>query len=236
MPPGDATVLAGDCRAILPVLPSRAYGLVLTDPPYGIGYRSSFVRNRAKAKRESDRQRHKWEAIAGDDALDLAWLTDARRVTADVGAWFIFCDLRALDTVWRAVEAAGMDPRSCVVWDRETHGMGNLQRSFSPRADGAVFATCGDWLFPHRRRPPNVLRFPRVHHSAARHPTEKPLALMRYLVETLARPGDVILDPFCGVGSTLVAAAQLGHDALGIELAPGYAREAAVRVHAEKWG
>jgi site-specific DNA-methyltransferase (adenine-specific) len=54
------------------------------------------------------------------------------------------------------------------------------------------------------------------------HPTEKPLPLMRYLVEKLTRPGELILDPFMGAGTTLVAARQLGRRAIGIELERRY--------------
>lgn len=66
--------------------------------------------------------------------------------------------------------------------------------------------------------------------AANHHPTVKPLALMRYLIQMITPPGGVILDPFTGSGSTLVAAAELGFHAIGIELDPEYAEIAARRV------
>ena len=62
------------------------------------------------------------------------------------------------------------------------------------------------------------------------HPTVKPLALMRYLIQMVIPPGGIVLDPFMGSGSTLVAAAELGFHAIGIELDPEYAEIAARRI------
>ena len=62
------------------------------------------------------------------------------------------------------------------------------------------------------------------------HPTVKPLALMRYLIQMVTPPGGIILDPFMGSGSTLVAAAELGFHAIGIEMNEEYAEIAARRV------
>lgn len=76
-------------------------------------------------------------------------------------------------------------------------------------------------------------KFPDHDHRLAganHHPTVKPLALMRWLITMVTPPGGIILDPFMGSGSTLVAAAQLGVKAIGIELDPGYAEIAARRV------
>lgn len=67
---------------------------------------------------------------------------------------------------------------------------------------------------------------PRANH----HPTVKPLALMRYLIQMVTPPGGIVLDPFAGSGSTLVAAAELGFGAIGIELSEEYAEIAARRV------
>ena len=62
------------------------------------------------------------------------------------------------------------------------------------------------------------------------HPTVKPLALMRYLIQMITPPGGIVMDPFAGSGSTLVAAAELGFHAIGIELSEEYAEIAARRV------
>lgn len=75
----------------------------------------------------------------------------------------------------------------------------------------------------------SVLRFPNLHGSAI-HPTEKPVALLRTLIAYACPPGGLVLDPFAGSGSTLVAAMESGRRAVGVELNPGYAASAATRI------
>ena len=78
----------------------------------------------------------------------------------------------------------------------------------------------GEWVNTDNPRKP----------KANHHPTVKPLALMRYLIQMVIPPDGVVLDPFCGSGSTLVAAAELGFHAIGIELSEEYAEIAARRI------
>jgi len=66
--------------------------------------------------------------------------------------------------------------------------------------------------------------------TVLRHPTEKPVALMRLLIESSSLPGEIVLDPFAGVGSTLVAAVVTGRRAIGIEIDERYAEIAAERL------
>jgi site-specific DNA-methyltransferase (adenine-specific) len=65
------------------------------------------------------------------------------------------------------------------------------------------------------------------------HPTQKPLNVLSSLVRAFSRPGDHVLDPFCGSGSTIVAALRLGRSAIGIELDPKFAEAAKSRLEAE---
>lgn len=78
----------------------------------------------------------------------------------------------------------------------------------------------------------SVLRY-KSEHGHALHPTQKPVALMRMLIEFSTKPGDIILDPFCGAGSTLVAAKQLGRRAIGIECNLEHCMNAAARLSQE---
>lgn len=67
------------------------------------------------------------------------------------------------------------------------------------------------------------------------HPTQKPVEALTPLVETFSKPGDLVLDPFCGSGSTLVAARDLGRDFLGIELSREHHRTASERLADAAW-
>lgn len=120
-----------------------------------------------------------------------------------------------------AMEIAGFSVKSVLVWDREVHGMGDLKGNFAPRYDTCIFATKGRYLLPGKR-PADVIRCQRLNGAELVHPNEKPIDLLRQLVEATTVPGALILDPFAGSGSTLAAAAMTGRRYIGIELDAEY--------------
>lgn len=81
-------------------------------------------------------------------------------------------------------------------------------------------------------QPDNVIAAPAGPDDAGLHPTQKPLELMKALIELVTLPGQVVLDPFCGSGTTLVAAAELGRRWIGMEIDEGYCRAARERLRA----
>lgn len=209
-------IIAGDCLRWLPRLASESAHLICTDPPYGVGYRSW-----------SD------ETVANDDAPFIWWLREAWRVCRSPGALACFCRWDVQDTWKMAIEAAGFTVKGQVVWDKIVHTCGDTRSTFGPAHEVIWFATKGRWSFPGRR-PKSVLTHRRrlgSHVDPTRtHPTEKPVPLMRELIEHLTAPGDLVVDPFCGTGSTIVAAKQLGRSAIGIELERHYTLIARSRV------
>ena len=113
--------------------------------------------------------------------------------------------------------------------------MGDLKASFAPRHDVIIFATKGKFEFPNKR-PDDVIACPKVGNSSLIHPNEKPIQLLERLVEATTNPGDLILDPFAGSGSTLAAAAKTGRDYIGIEIDPQYSEIAAQRASEHQKG
>ena len=116
-----------------------------------------------------------------------------------------------------AMQLAGFTVKSVLVWDRMHHGMGDLKGNFAPRYDTCIFAVKGRYILPGGR-PDDVIQCQRLNGAELVHPNEKPVDLMRQLVEATTVPGALILDPFSGSGSTLVAAALTGRQYIGIEL------------------
>lgn len=129
-----------------------------------------------------------------------------------------------------ALKIAGFSVKSVLIWDREIHGMGDLKGNFAPQYDTCIFAVKGRYVLPGKR-PTDVIRCKRVNGAELVHPNEKPAALMRQLVEATTKPGELVLDPFAGSGSTLAAAAATGRQYIGIELDPEYCRIAQKKVH-----
>ncbi len=120
-----------------------------------------------------------------------------------------------------ALRLAGFTVKSVLVWDRMHHGMGDLKGSFAPRYDTCIFATKGRYILPNGR-PDDVIQCQRLNSAELVHPNEKPVALMRELIEATTAPGALILDPFAGSGSTLAAAALTGRQYIGIEISAEY--------------
>jgi site-specific DNA-methyltransferase (adenine-specific) len=192
-------VFHGDCSRWLGEISDGVVDAIITDPPYGIDYQSSWA--------APERRKPK---IAGDMSPYVDWLGEAFRVVKESGCLVCFCRWDVDHVFKAAIAEAGFTLKSQLVWDKGTHGMGDLRAAFGPQHENAFFAVKGrGFTFPGRR-PVSVLRVKKV--PAPTHPNEKPVDLLRQLVEALTRPGDVVLDPFCGSGSTAVACFDSGRD------------------------
>lgn len=216
-------VICGDSLAVLKGLPDNYVDLVLTDPPYGINYQSA---------RRVDKSQWK-PKIANDKLPFIWWLYDAFRVTKDGGALVCFSRWDVDQDFKRSIELAGWTIKSQIIWDRKVHGMGDLKSSFAPQHDTIWFATKGKFQF-YNKRPKSVLSYQRVSSNKLIHPNEKPAELLEYLIESLTTENQIILEPFAGSGSTLVACKQLKRNYIGIEISPEYCRVAEDRLEAAK--
>lgn len=119
------------------------------------------------------------------------------------------------------VSQTGASIKSEVIWDKVYHGMGDTKAAFAPSHENIVFAVKGKYSFPGSR-PKDLVTFPKINSSKMVHPTEKPVGLLANLISSVTKPGDLILDPFAGSGSTLVAAKKTGRRFIGIELDDDY--------------
>jgi site-specific DNA-methyltransferase (adenine-specific) len=210
---GSVTLYHGDCREVLPTL--HEIDAIITDPPYGIGIA-------------------RWDNPVSWEALAAPLLKPS-------GFCVAFGLLRTLAPVVAALEAAGLELEQEMVWSRGTLGtagerFGRSHELFTihylpPRAAPKVdrvrvpYAPASKPSRNHKRHPlgsaPGSVWY--VHEesgSYARHEHEsaKPVSLMQRIVSCLSDPGEIVLDPFAGSGSTLVAAKNLGRRAIGVEL------------------
>jgi DNA modification methylase len=215
----DLTIINGDALNVLRTLEAETVEAVITDPPYGIGYQSARRTDTAQRKPK----------IANDGKPFIWFLYDAYRILKADKPIALFCEWRHQETFRIAMETAGFIIKSQVIWDRDWHGLGDLNGQFAPQHDVVWFASKGRFEFPGER-PKSILRFKRVDAEALQHPNEKPIALMRYLVETLTSRGDTVLDPFCGSGTTAVACSATGRKFVGCEIDANYIRIAERRL------
>lgn len=209
----ENTIIHGDSLSVLRGLPDGCIDAVITDPPYGIGYES-----RTGARVKNDKSPFIW------------FLYDAFRVLKpNGGALACFTRWDVQQAFIDAMRIAGFVVKSEVVWDKVSHGMGDTKAQFAPSHENILFAVRGKYAFPGAR-PRDVLTHKKLGSASRVHPTEKPVGLLEDIITSVTRPGDLILDPFAGSGSTLAAAKQTGRRYIGVELDAGHFETARQRL------
>jgi DNA modification methylase len=209
------TLYCGDCRDVMPLL-GAPIDMVLSDPPYGIAYTSTHNSHRTGAWARWVRDEN-FAGIAGDDeAFDPRPLLIAPRVALFGGNYFA---------------GALPDSRCWITWDKRA-GIGSND-----------FADC-ELIWTNFARPSRIFRHvwsglirggeENVACAPKQHPHQKPMALVRYLMDYGHCPsGGLVLDPYCGSGPTLQAAKETGRRAIGIEIEPRYCEIAVKRLRQE---
>lgn len=200
----SVTIYHADCRDILPLLPK--VDLVLTDPPYGIAYSSKDMSYPGAQFMES---------IRGDETQDMVtWLLSLVDDSQTFVIWGAnnFPRLLPFAGVWLCWDKRVIDEADAVfgwpfelAWVNKRHGKAHLYRI---QHGGAINADGN-----------NTPRY---------HPTQKPVHLFKRIIQDFN--GQTILDPFMGSGTTLRAAKDLGHKAIGIEIEEKYCEIAAKRM------
>lgn len=223
------TIYLGDCLEIAPELEPRSVDAVLTDPPYSSGGRRENARS---IRKSMNRSMTDDEWIAGDamSTGGFVWMMRAlaartRPALKSGGHFLAFIDWRMHANLCGALESADLRQHPTLVWDKTHFGMGAVFRN---QHEWIAHFSNGNPAEPARRDIGNVLRCPPVRDGF--HPTEKPVGLMGSLLSVVTPPGGLVLDPFCGAGSALVAAKMLGRRAVGIEIDERFAESAAERM------
>jgi site-specific DNA-methyltransferase (adenine-specific) len=110
------------------------------------------------------------------------------------------------------------DVKNCLVWRKNNWGMGDLSKQYGPAHEFIIYATNGNPRPLRGDRPADVLEYGQPHTEEYSHPTEKPVPLITDLLTNSTAPGDTVLDPFMGSGTTAVAAIQNDRDYVGFEI------------------
>jgi site-specific DNA-methyltransferase (adenine-specific) len=209
---GGITLYHADCRDVMRGMESESVDFVLTDPPYIISYKSRWGKNRG--------------VIQGDD--DGRWLapvfSELWRVLAADSLCLSFYGWPHADafmTVWKLV---GFRPVSQFVFVKNGFGLGYFSRA---QHEPAYLLAKGKPAKPAKAIS-DVVDWRRVREPE--HPTQKPLGVISTLMAAYADEKSLILDPFCGSGTTLVAARALGRRAIGIETDERHCEVAARRL------
>ncbi len=202
-------IFNADCIQAMRSFDRGSVDFILTDPPYLVNYRDRGGRK-----------------VANDD--NARWLRPAfnqmHRVLKDGGFAVSFYGWNKIDLFMDAWKAAGFRVVGHIVFRKRYASSSKFLRY---QHEQAYLLAKGNVCLPDNPIP-DVIDFPYAGNKL--HPTQKPVEALAPLIEAFTKPGDLVLDPFSGSGSTLAAAQQLGRDWIGIELDNGHYRTASKRL------
>ncbi len=208
-------VIKGDCEKVLPELEPNKFTLILTDPPYGAGAGAKGFRDRSV-------HHHNYEDTpeAAMKAIKFL-LVEGWRLTKPVANIFIFSNIDHFPFFKSQCSAMGWTPFPVpIIWQKSlSEGLAPWGRNGPRRTYENIFYAQkgGRGLL---NSPLDILSVKRVHRSERIYGAQKPIDLMMQLIECSTLPGESILDPYLGSGSTLAAAKRLGRIGIGVELDP----------------
>jgi DNA modification methylase len=208
---GDAT----DPKSYEQLMADGQADMVFTDPPYNVDYANSA----------KDKMRGKDRPILNDNLGDgfYDFLLAALKPMLDrcAGATYIAMSSSELDTLQQAFRAAGGKWSTFIIWAKNTFTLGraDYQRQYEPILYGWKDGTDHYWC--GARDQGDVWHIKKPHKNDL-HPTMKPVELVERAIRNSSRPGDIVLDPFGGSGTTLIAAEKTGRIGWLLELDPKY--------------
>lgn len=235
----DTEIRCGDALELFSEIESQSVDLIVADPPYNLG--KNYENNH--------------DLVGFDEYLTFSkkWLTQAKRVLKPTGTIYVFMGVRFISYMYDLL-ARDLDLffNSWIVW-HYTQGIGKT-RGFSPRHDDILMFTkstnftfnLDDVRIPQKfyrarnnmrgANPGDVWEFSHVHYcneNRQAHPTQKPEGLIERIVLASSRPGETVLDPFSGSGTTLRVCQQTSRKCIGFDVNPNYVKMAEQRLKAD---
>jgi DNA modification methylase len=212
-----ASLHVGDALDVLPQLPASSVDAVITDPPYIVGG-ASTMRTRT------------WGDTMNSARWYAQWYSECARILRTDGVMWTMTNWRSLPVVLRAADLAGVHIGSVAVWDKRWIGPGGPQ-GLRSRYELCVLMPMPGWRQLNRSAP-DVWEIKSLGgRKPSGHPAEKPMSLLRHVVQLSALPTEaLVLDPFVGSGTTLAAAAETGNFVFGIEAEARWADTAVERI------
>ena len=247
--PIDA-ILNGDCLEELKKLPDRSVDLVFADPPYNLQLGGDLLRPDNSKVDAVDDDWDRFESFETYDTFTKAWMKECKRVLKDDGALWVIGSYHNIFRVGATLQDLGFWILNDIVW-RKSNPMPNFKgtrftnahetliwaaksrggRRYTFNYDAMKMANDelqmrSDWTLPLCTGEERL----KDETGTKAHPTQKPEALLHRVIMASTKPGDIILDPVFGTGTTGAAAKRLGRRYIGIEREEAYAKLAKARI------
>lgn len=245
-------VLRGDCIEVLKGLPDASVDMVFADPPYNLQLGGDLLRPDNSKVDAVDDDWDQFESFAAYDAFTRAWLSECRRVLKPEGSIWVIGSYHNVFRLGTAIQDLGFWVLNDIIW-RKSNPMPNFKGTrFTNAHETLIWAARSreqkrytfnydalkafnedtqmrsDWTFALCTGEERI----KDEDGKKAHPTQKPEALLHRVMLAATRPGDVVLDPFFGTGTTGAAAKRLGRHFIGIEREETYAKLAEKRIKA----
>src|SRR5499427_3659144 len=253
-PSPSTQILRGDCVAELAKLPAASVDLVFADPPYNLQLQSDLKRPDDSRVDAVDDDWDKFSNFAAYDEFTRAWLTSCRRVMKPNATLWVIGSYHNIFRVGTILQDLSFWILNDVIW-RKTNPMPNFRgRRFTNAHETLIWASRdaaarqytfnyealkagnediqvrSDWTIALCTGEERL----KGRDNKKLHPTQKPEALLARVILSSSRPDDVVLDPFCGTGTTGAVAKRLGRRFIGIEREEVYRQAAERRIAAVK--
>ncbi len=243
-------ILRGDCIAAMKALPAKSVDMVFADPPYNLQLGGELFRPDGTHVDAVTDDWDKFDTFAAYDRFTRAWLKEAHRILKDDGTIWVIGSYHNIFRVGAAIQDLGYWILNDIVW-RKANPMPNFRGTrFTNAHETLIWASKGekakytfnyrsmktlndelqmrsDWEFPICGGPERLKK-----NGTKVHPTQKPEALLYRILLACTKPGDVVLDPFFGTGTTGAVAKRLGRDWIGVEREGDYIEAALERIEA----
>ncbi|MEM0988135.1 MAG: site-specific DNA-methyltransferase [Pseudomonadota bacterium] len=243
------TILEGDCIEMMRSLPDSSVDLVFADPPYNLQLKGELHRPNNSRVAAVDDDWDRFDSFGAYDRFSHAWLTEARRLLKPDGAIWVIGSYHNIFRLGSALQDLGFWILNDVVW-RKTNPMPNFRGKRLTNAHETLIWAAksenakatfnydalktlneglqmrSDWVLPICSGNERL----KGQDGAKAHPTQKPEALLHRVLVGATHPGDVVLDPFFGTGTTGAVAKRLGRHWIGIEREADYRATARARI------
>jgi modification methylase len=243
-------IIKGDCIAAMRALPDACVDMVFADPPYNLQLGGDLFRPEGGRVDAVDNDWDKFDSLSTYDAFSKAWLAEAKRILKPNGTLWVIGSYHNIFRVGSVLQDEGFWILNDIIW-RKVNPMPNFRGTrFTNAHETLIWASKGekakytfnyramktlndelqmrsDWSFPICGGPERLKR-----NGTKAHPTQKPEALLYRILLACSKPGDVILDPFFGTGTTGAVAKRLGRHWIGIEREDDYIDVAQERIDA----
>ena len=223
-------LINGNCLEEMEKLPDNSVDLIVTDPPYNLG---NFMRARDTNLKK---MRDNFFGDAGWDDLEFEqWVqhmndffTQSKRVLKKGGSMIVFMAIIKVESIISIAESNGLYYKTTGIWHKTNPMPRNMNLHFINSVESWIYFTniTRTGTFNNDRKALHDFIessvAPKREKRYGGHPTQKPESVIQHFVDTLSNPGDVVMDPFMGSGTTGVVSKRTGRSFIGIELQPNY--------------